>query len=162
MNKNQSFLVLCFLTTNAFAALFGPSNYDECILDKMKGQSSSLLTQAKNACEISFPIEKLLDTNMWSVQEQKLFHGHDNGSADITYKYKATTNELLDIEVKNNSKYKVTKINVITKSTCDKKYTMLDDVEVAAPIIGNTYTVKVANTKKIQCIDVLFYGIKIK
>lgn len=44
-----------FYTTTAQAGWFGPSNYQECVLDKMKGQPMYLLQTAEDACMKSFP-----------------------------------------------------------------------------------------------------------
>ena len=57
---------LCWITLSVLAAIsvtkspvyagwFGPSNYDECVLDKMKGQSPAMLYHAEAACRIEFP-----------------------------------------------------------------------------------------------------------
>ena len=58
MNLKKSFLTitstLCFLNS-ANAQLWGPKNYEECVLDKMKGQHQSLLNTARDACKIAFP-----------------------------------------------------------------------------------------------------------
>jgi hypothetical protein len=38
-----------------FAGLFGPSNFEECVLEKMKGQAPSLMYMARAACKKAFP-----------------------------------------------------------------------------------------------------------
>lgn len=51
--------VIIFLMpmTSVRAGLLGPSNYEECVLDKMKGQDKSLLSTARTACRNAFPAE---------------------------------------------------------------------------------------------------------
>lgn len=49
--------------TFAHAGVFGASNIEECVLDKMKGQDKSLLWTARRACEQAFPVEVALDTD---------------------------------------------------------------------------------------------------
>ncbi len=40
---------------SANAGWFGPGNYHECVLEKMKGQSPYMLETAQSACELEFP-----------------------------------------------------------------------------------------------------------
>lgn len=52
------FLTGCFFYVPiAFAGIFGPSNFEECVLDKMKGQAPNLMSTARAACIKSFPPE---------------------------------------------------------------------------------------------------------
>ena len=45
------FIVSICLSSNAYSALFGPSNYDECIIDSMKGVMSDIAARAiKQSC----------------------------------------------------------------------------------------------------------------
>jgi len=56
-------LLLSFLQIS-HAGLFGPSNFEECVLDRMKGQDRSMLYVAKQACTKAFPdkpMERYLD-----------------------------------------------------------------------------------------------------
>jgi hypothetical protein len=47
------------MTINASAELFGPNNYEECILENMKGVTSDQAAHAiRNACREKFPLEK--------------------------------------------------------------------------------------------------------
>lgn len=39
----------------AYAGWFGPSNYEECVLNKMKGQKADIEDTARDACRIKFP-----------------------------------------------------------------------------------------------------------
>jgi hypothetical protein len=145
-----------FYLSSAWCGLFGPSSYDECVLDKMKGQLASMRLHAENVCEISFPKEKLLDTNIWSG------YAKEPNFSDIKYEYKITTNQLIDIIMENESNYKVTKIRLVTKDSCKKDSLSLDVVDVTAPIMGNTFTAKVNDSRKIQCVEVKFFGKRYK
>lgn len=145
-----------FYLSSAWCGLFGPSNYDECVLDKMKGQLVSMRLHAENACEISFPKEKILDTNIWSG------YAKEPNFSDIKYEYKKTSNQHIDIIMANESNYKVTKIRLVTKDSCGKNALILDDVFVAAPLLGNTFTAKVNETRKVQCVEVEFFGKRYK
>src|SRR3989344_2744502 len=45
------------------AGWFGPDNYDECILEKMKDQPRNMMPYARDACEKKFPYEKPLTSH---------------------------------------------------------------------------------------------------
>jgi hypothetical protein len=44
-----------YTTTGAHAGWFGPSDYQECILDTMKGRPMYMMETAKHSCEQQFP-----------------------------------------------------------------------------------------------------------
>lgn len=50
-----------FYVQVAFAGLLGPSNFEECVLDKMKGQAPGLMGMANAACLKAFPKEVAID-----------------------------------------------------------------------------------------------------
>ena len=47
--------ILFFLTNNAYANLFGPSNYEECVADGKTGRTNSELGFHMDKCLIKFP-----------------------------------------------------------------------------------------------------------
>lgn len=47
-----------FLAPTALAGMFGPDNYEECVLEKMKGQEKHMLPTARGACTKKFPPEE--------------------------------------------------------------------------------------------------------
>lgn len=49
------FFSLYFISGSANAQFWGPKNYEECVLEKMKGQHQSLLPTARQACRNEFP-----------------------------------------------------------------------------------------------------------
>lgn len=54
---------MLLISFKSHAGIFGPSNYDECVLDKMKGQDKFMIHTARAACDKLFPekpIEKIL------------------------------------------------------------------------------------------------------
>lgn len=57
--KYIPFLFL-FLPSFAIAGFWGPDTYDECLLEKMKGQSDSMIWTVQKVCERDFPYEKEL------------------------------------------------------------------------------------------------------
>jgi hypothetical protein len=55
------YLIIVILSTNtAYAGWFGPDNYEDCILEKMRGQHKNMIHTARIACEKSFPYEKII------------------------------------------------------------------------------------------------------
>ena len=40
--------------SSALAGIFGPSNFEECVLEKMKGQAPNLMYMARAACVKAF------------------------------------------------------------------------------------------------------------
>jgi len=96
MNKTIPLLILPFFSTGVIAGIFGPDNYEECVLEKMEGQAKALIPIAKKACEKKFPYEKSL--------------GDYEGLYDYTWGAKG---EKAAIVIRNNiGKYKITKLEV--------------------------------------------------
>ena len=71
------FLIL--IPTDTHAWLFGPDNFEECLLEIMKGQDKSMLITAKKACEKKFPFEKKLSGYIniieinWHMDEEYIY-----------------------------------------------------------------------------------------
>lgn len=53
-------LIIFLMPTMASASFFGPKNYEECVLENMKGQVKTMISTARKACEKRFPYEKAL------------------------------------------------------------------------------------------------------
>lgn len=62
--KRLSLILLLMVSTNVFAfSLFGPKNYDECILENMKGVTSdNAAIQIRRACRSQFE-KKVVECN---------------------------------------------------------------------------------------------------
>jgi hypothetical protein len=74
MKRNQilaitfcSLACLGYPNRSANAGWFGPSNYEECVLEKMKGQSRYMFNAAMRACDDKFPCPKG-ETRAWDNQ----------------------------------------------------------------------------------------------
>lgn len=50
-----AFALLCFLTSKIEAALWGPSNYEECVSEIVKSAKNSDYAVAQNVCRSKFP-----------------------------------------------------------------------------------------------------------
>ena len=77
--KILSLFLLFLVSTNIFAfSLFGPKNYDECILENMKGVSSDIAARlVDNSCDEKFK-EKVVDNS--KKREWTLINTEDIGS----------------------------------------------------------------------------------
>ncbi len=59
--KQTSILYVAFtLFLISVLSSCGPSNYEDCVLDKMKGQNKTMISVARKVCEKRFPYEKEL------------------------------------------------------------------------------------------------------
>lgn len=70
------------------AGWFDLDNYEDCVLEKMKGQQKHLLNIARKACRNEFP-EKITRKNMWdgydlsdeyAVPEKNMRGGNPSGN----------------------------------------------------------------------------------
>lgn len=89
-----------------------PSNYDECVLKEMKGQSKEVVVNARGLCESKFPFEKILygyedsiDVGWWSASESLYIQINKNyGKYRITrYKASFSVEECANITVGTSS-----------------------------------------------------------
>lgn len=70
--KNNLFALILVLCTTANAGLFGPSNFEECILDQMKNiKSDSAADAVTYACRIKFPPK---ETSTYTASETPEVH----------------------------------------------------------------------------------------
>jgi hypothetical protein len=140
-------LIAAFNSSPVSAQFFGPKNYDECMLEKMKGQAPNMASIASRACLQTFPREILLGepavTSTWC------------GSSDDTISACATV----------KPEYKVTRAEAIfTRAKCDSpdaNFFQPDfEASVAAPLFGSTYKFPVKDARLYPCARFSFYGYK--
>lgn len=93
--------ILLFILLNIFniahAGIFGPDNYEECVLDKMKGQSKNLIHVARKACEKKFPYEKDLGSYSREYEFSWVYYNDNSVYFSIS---------------KNYGEYKITRVSV--------------------------------------------------
>jgi hypothetical protein len=81
MTIRSLFLVLLVCPAVSFAGWFGPSNYDECVLDSMKGVTSDMAARAiMRSCRDKFPEKRPKDTQVPSTVVAQL-----DGRAGMSY-----------------------------------------------------------------------------
>lgn len=74
-----------------------PHNYDECVMEKMKGQPQAMIDHAQNLCEAEFPYERILYGYKNNIEVEWLTLGNliyvnipkNHGGYNIT-RYKAS------------------------------------------------------------------------
>jgi hypothetical protein len=118
MKRNQILAItLCSLAClgypnrSAKAAWFGPSNYEECVLEKMKGQSSYMLATAQNACRLKFPPEPRETTEVPLDKRQIQF----NWCIDAQ-----TIKQICIVDKPNNYEIRKVVLSVSAKNPCIK------------------------------------------
>jgi hypothetical protein len=134
-----------FYVPTVFAGILGPSNYEECVLDKMKGQSPNLLSTARSACLKNFPQEGVIATDRIKYTWCK----SENTSASVCI-------EQIPFNVK------ITKIEgVFFEDKCDAKQLSKPGVKASAtkPWYGTTYKFELPDGKR-ECAIFTFYGIE--
>jgi hypothetical protein len=121
--KQTSILYVAFamFPLSAFAGWFGPDNYEDCVLEKMKGQNKAMISTARKACEKQFPYEKELygyHDNIeigWFSDASRLYLRIENNYGEYTVtKYKANFSKKQCDETKTSSDYTLTKTFVFS------------------------------------------------
>jgi hypothetical protein len=145
-----AFVVLLFGSSFAQAGWFGPSNYDECVLERMKGQAPNLISTARSACIQAFP------------QERVLVEGTDYKKGQLKHTWCDTSQNSITICIdENNTNYKFTKLVIKpVKIPCENVTygSIEDEIEVKSPMFGNKYVAEVANARNTKCVFVDFWG----
>ena len=95
-------LIFLNILNTAHAGIFGPDNYEECVLDKMKGQAKNLIYVARKACEKKFPYEK--DLGSYSSEYEFSWMPYNDNSVYFSIS-------------KNYGEYKITRVNVTFSSS---------------------------------------------
>jgi hypothetical protein len=82
------FIILLLLSTPAVAGIFGPSNYDECVLEKIdKMKSNESVKALQQACRGQFPSgnEKTITEKIWGTDKERLLKKcHISEKSDYT------------------------------------------------------------------------------
>lgn len=153
--KNGSLFVITAVTIvlvlldvhSAQAGLFGPSNFDECVLDKMKGQSPNMLATARSACYEKFP------------QEFRLNEGTHYKKGQLKHSWCATTDSSITICIdENKTKYKFTKVIIKpSKEPCENR-AVDEEIEVESSMFSSKYVANVSNAREMKCVFTEFWS----
>ncbi len=146
-------LVVIFLfgASSVQAGWLGPSNFDECVLEKMKGQAPNMIGVARSACRARFPEEILLNEGIHYKKGQL--------KSSWTYRSRDTITILID---ENKTDYKVTRVVIKPmKEPCDSPNLRIDDeVEAKSPMFGSEYVADVPDARVIKCAIIDIWGKK--
>jgi len=105
------YVVFGLFPLNAIPGWFGPDNYEDCVLEKMKGQDKVMIATARKACEKRFPFEKEL---------------HDYGD-NLEIDWLSLESRLYLFISKNLGEYAVTRYEAsFSKKACDEPQTRSD------------------------------------
>lgn len=137
-------IFMCY-SPATFAGLFGPSNFEECVLEKMKGQDRALYPTAKSACLKIFPPEVVIDRDRLKFTWCK----SENESESVCLEQKPTNVTITKVEA------------VFFEDACDTRQQDKPGVTASSnkPWFGSTYKfdLPVGNRK---CAYFIFYGIE--
>lgn len=76
----MALMLCCVNYTNSYAGWRGPDNYEDCILESMKGVTSDVAAKAiKAACRKKFPIEKVQQPSSKQLTPEELSKIEGNG-----------------------------------------------------------------------------------
>ena len=79
------FWIMMSLSSQASAGLFGPSDYDECILDSLKGVTSDTAARAiETSCRAKFPFKKV-EKEVGSFQGGWTLNSDGTGSCGLAW-----------------------------------------------------------------------------
>lgn len=122
-----SILIPCL----GFSGWFGANNFEECVLEKMKGQNKSLINFARKACENKFPYEKEIDLDKENI---KISWSNEGGYLSITVKKRSDNYILTRIDA-IFSKKDWTEINGRSDYNLSKTFTFSPDPNIAGAIV---------------------------
>lgn len=131
----------------AHAQFFGPKNFEDCVLTKMKGQPPNMVQIARAACLREFPAERLLSSE----------------EAEATWC--ATTDESISACLKLKPGFKVTKARANFSRTPCESVNLTDNmfsddqlVDAKIPLFGSTFKFETKDAGQYKCARFLFYG----
>lgn len=110
------YLILVFVPVTVHAGFFGADNYEDCVLEKMKGQNKLMIRIAQKSCEKKFPYEKELlyykdniEINWYSDAYSLNITITENNGDYLISRYKATFATKPCTKISSNNDYTLTK-----------------------------------------------------
>lgn len=139
---------LCFFLVYSpitVAGLFGPSNFEDCVLEKMKGQDRALYPTARAACLKAFPAEAAIDRDRLKFTWCK----SDYESESVCLEHKPANLTITKVEA------------VFFEEECDANQQSKPRVRTTAekPWFGSTYKFTLPGGNR-KCAFFTFYGIE--
>ena len=140
-------LLLTLIAHPASAQLFGPKNYEECMLEKMKGQAPNMTSIARVACLRTFPQEVELSEH------------------EATSTWCETSDNSISACVVLKDGYKITKATgSFMRAACGSGeigfFSSDENATATPPMFGSTYKFLLKDARSYKCARVTFYGYK--
>lgn len=136
------------------AAWFGPSNHEDCVLEKMKGQPPAMLPTARAACARQFP------------PEEALIEGVNYRKGQLELEWETSSDEVVVKIQKNDTTYQLTRLEaVLWKEPCERlapAWAAPPDIELdgEAPRFGSTFKLRQRDAHSYKCGRFKIYGKK--
>ena len=135
-SKHILFLLFYIISSQSIAGWFGPDNYEECVLEKMKGQNVLMIVIVRAACEKMFPYEKKLQNYKKNIEigwlsewpRISLSIKKNYGNYTIT-RYEASFSTKSCDETENDSDYTLTKSFVFSDNKKPASISLDNDVK---------------------------------
>jgi hypothetical protein len=149
MIKIACTFVLMFSSSVAHAwNPFGPSNYEECVVEKMKGQDRAMINRVHDACELRFPHEREL-----GLMTEPDFRWTWGMQPDGKVSFRIITNE---------TKYDITRAQLLLfESNCGSSTQFLESPAIAdfrTPRVGSISVSPVSKAGDFRCAQTRFWG----
>lgn len=127
---------------------FGPSNYQECVVEKMKGQDRSIIWRVEDACEIAFPYETEVSVK-------------DENYLSWAWELRGSSRVALLI-TKNETVYKITRAKLLFfEGECNAVPTQnakTAHADLVAPTFGSEFVAPVSSPGAYRCAAAKFWG----
>lgn len=146
MKATIAWLACCLVGGAAHGGILGPSNYEECVLEKMKGQQQYMLSTAREACQKAFP-----DKSTEGELDNEL----------IKYDWCNSSSTLQTICIRDQPKnYKITRVDAIffTEDCATKQNKSGVAASGEKKWLSSNFEFKTPPAKKYSCVVPTFYG----
>jgi hypothetical protein len=130
-------------TASAQTGFFGPKNFDECVLKRMKGQNDKMLGHARAACLKEFP------------SPRRLVRGDE-----VEHQWCETSRDSIFVCVELKRDVKITEVfGAFSKEACESPNVTFGSKFVAkAPLLGKKYKFDVGPEHQFKCAQFEIWG----
>jgi len=154
--RQLSILILklfCLNTLMTATQLATARGFEECILEKMKGQVAQMHPIAAKACEAEYPYERVI--------ESSAFYPGTNDEIEHSWGTQSGDEPLIYVEIKMNiSDHRVTKVVAEFTDSCDDAEQTKKETFILDQIHENYLYKELENASSFKCMrDYRIYGI---
>lgn len=137
-------MMMLLLPSMVWANFFGPDNYEECVLEKMKGQNKGMIYTARKACEKKFPYEKTLE---YYKEKIEIHWYSDTSSLNITIKENYGDYKITRYKAKFSEK-KCKDIKLASDYTLEKTFKFKSSLKSSSIALKNASQYQCMSTEK--------------